>query len=121
MLLTIFEKILNSLSLTGKILERLRILLSLAQNKSHQNANVTEAEIDESKQQQENRTTRPQSSNENATKSIRSVCKKPQVSTRKSLTHVRVRAQSKKIPITSQPELAATHGNITLVVISPDT
>lgn len=120
MLLTIFEKILHSLSLTGKILERLRVLLSLAQNKSHQNANVTEAEIDKPKQQQENRT-RPQSSNENATKSIRSVCKKPQVSTLKSLTHVRVRAQSKKIPITSQPELAATHGNITLVVISPDT
>lgn len=41
--------------------------------------------------------------------------KKPQVSTRKSLTHVRIRAQSKKIPITSQPELTAAHGNITLV------
>lgn len=29
--------------------------------------------------------------------------------------------QSKKIPITSQRELAATHGNTTLAVIGPDT
>lgn len=33
---------------------------------------------------------------------------KPQVSTRKSLVHVRICAQSKKILITSHPELAAT-------------
>lgn len=42
MLPIIFEKILNSLSLTANILEHLRILLSEAQNKSHENANITD-------------------------------------------------------------------------------
>lgn len=39
----------------------------------------------------------------------------------KSLTQEHPRAQSKKIPLTSQPALAATHGGITPSVISPDT
>lgn len=39
----------------------------------------------------------------------------------KSLTQEHPRAQSKKIPLTSQPALTATHGGITPSVISPDT
>lgn len=41
--LIIFEKILNSLSLTGKIVQRLGIFVSQAPNKWHENANKNRA------------------------------------------------------------------------------